>query len=161
MVRRVPILAVALGVAGLAPFILLGLLALGPEVLQARRMTLLLVAYGAVILSFLGAVHWGLALAQQDVVAPHGERARFLLGVAPALIGWVALALPLIDLPSWSGLLVLIAGFLATILVEHRATRLGLVPPSYTWLRGGLTLVVLAMLVTVVTLHILGQSVLF
>ena len=158
MIRRVPLLAVVLGIAGLAPFIILGLMALSPDPAQARPMTLLLVAYGAVILSFVGAVHWGFALLQQDTPLFRGERARFVLGVLPALVGWAGLALPIIGLPSWSGLLVLIAGFTATVVVEQRATARGLLPPSYMWLRWGLTLVVLAMLVTVLTLHILGQS---
>ncbi len=158
MIRRVPLLAIVLGIAGLVPFILLGLLALSPDGVQARRMTLLLIAYGAVILSFLGAVHWGFALLQQDTAPRTGERARFLLGVVPALIGWVALALPILELPFWSGLLVLIAGFGGTALVEHRAATRNLVPPGYMWLRWGLTIVVLAMLVTVLTLHVLGQS---
>jgi hypothetical protein len=52
-----------------------------------------LIAYGAVILSFLGAVHWGLALRAPVEEAPMGP-ARLTLGVVPALIGWVALLLP-------------------------------------------------------------------
>ncbi len=158
MIRRVPLFAVVLGVAGVAPFILLGLLALSPDAAQAGRMTLLLVAYGAVILSFVGAVHWGFALVQQEMASIPAERARLLLGVVPALVGWAALALPVVGLPYWSGLVVLIAGFLGTVLVEHRASQRGLVPPGYMWLRWGLSAVVVAMLVTVLTLHILGQS---
>ncbi len=158
MIRRVPLLAVVLGLAGLAPFVLLGLLAIGPDLAQAERMTLLLIGYGAAVLAFLGGVHWGFALIEQDTAPARAERARLLLGVAPSLVGWAALALPLVGLPQWSGLLVLVGGFLGTVVVEHRARQRGLMPPGYMWLRWGLTAVVLAMLVTVLTLRILGQN---
>ena len=54
-------LATALGIAGLIPFAAGAALALLSDDAAAARAALL--AYGAVILSFLGAVHWGLALA--------------------------------------------------------------------------------------------------
>ena len=88
------------------------------------------------------------------------ERWRLLFGVMPSLIGWVALLAPL-ALPAWTGLCVLIAGFLATVIVEAQAGRRGLVSQHYIWLRWGLTLVVVAMLVTVLTLRLLGQRVVF
>ena len=161
MIRRVPLFATLLGITGLVPFVLLALLSLGPDPVEIQRMTLLLIAYGAVILSFLGGVHWGFALLGQDIATPRVERGRLLLGVVPSLIGWAALALPVLALPAWAGLLVLIAGFLATVIVEQRAHRRGLMPPGYIWLRWALTIVVVALLVTVATLHILGQSINF
>jgi len=52
--------------------------------------------YAATIVSFLGAVHWGTALAQPPV---GGSPARFvslryLWGVSPSLLAWGSLALP-------------------------------------------------------------------
>ena len=44
--------------------------------------------YAAVIASFLGAVHWGMAVQQND----RFTRARLRWGVTPALIAWVLLA---------------------------------------------------------------------
>ncbi len=49
-----------------------------------------LAAYGAVILSFVGAIHWGMA-AGRGRYAP----SPYALSVVPALVGWVALLLPL------------------------------------------------------------------
>ncbi|WP_431269434.1 DUF3429 domain-containing protein [Dankookia sp. P2] len=93
-----------------------------------------LAAYGAVILSFLGAVHWGLALrapaAEAAAMAP-----RLGLGVVPSLVGWVALLLP--PLP---GLSMLALGILGTAAVETAAARRGLVPPAYLRLRWILSL---------------------
>lgn len=82
-----PMFAQLLGYSGLIPF--LGLSAAAWMVRGAWQAQLLyaLLAYGATILSFLGAVHWGLAL--RDPAAPP----RFLLlwGVVPSLLAWIAL----------------------------------------------------------------------
>lgn len=88
-----------------------------------------LAAYGATILAFLGAVHWGLALA-----APPAERGadwlRFGLGVIPALVAWLALLLP----PAL-GLGLLALGILVTAATETVAARRGLLPEYYLRLR--------------------------
>ncbi len=88
-----------------------------------------LIAYGAVILSFLGAVHWGLALRAPVEEAAHGS-ARLALGVVPAILGWVALLLPdVFALP------LLALAILGTAGVEQWARGLGLVPGDYLVLR--------------------------
>jgi hypothetical protein len=88
-----------------------------------------LLAYGATILAFLGAVHWGLALR-----APPYERGadwgRLGLGVLPALVAWVALLLPL-----QAGLVVLAVAILSVAAVETAAARARLVPADYLKLR--------------------------
>ena len=86
-------------------------------------------------------------------------RARLLLGVVPSLIGWAGLLLA-IALPPEVGLAVLIFGFIATLAVEVRAGRLGLVPAGYLWLRWALSIVVVAVLVTVLVIRLLGGHVL-
>ncbi len=64
-----------------------------------------LAAYGAVILSFIGALHW--AFAMMDFRIPESRRSRiYLWSVIPALIGWISLILPL-----RIGLLILLIGF--------------------------------------------------
>jgi hypothetical protein len=165
-----PMLAILLGLAGLIPFIVCGLGAISADTGQAARMLVALVGYGAVILSFLGGVHWGFALTQAaPLVAPDitpvgarlagGQRARLALGVLPALIGWAALLVAMV-LPDWTALVVLIAGFVGTVVVEHQAGRHMLVQPAgYLWLRWGLTIVVVAMLVTVLVLRLLGPRI--
>ena len=157
MTRHVPFLAVLLGILGLIPFIGCGLMALSPDQVQADRMNIALLAYGAVILSFLGGIHWGLALLAPEPISARAERGRLLLGVLPALAGWLAVLLPFILAP-WSGLLLLIVGFLAVALVEQRTDSLGMAPRGYLVLRWALTVVVVAMLITVMTLRLLGQS---
>lgn len=68
-----------------------------------------LAAYGAVILSFVGAIHWG-AAAGRGQYAP----LPYALSVVPALIGWAALLLPL-----GTGLVLLAIAFAAWRIAEH------------------------------------------
>lgn len=79
-----------LGYAGLLPFVLLALWLCTARVDQQGLAATALTAYGAVIASFLGGVHWGLA-AQ---VPPEHARLHYVWGVTPSLLAWVALLLP-------------------------------------------------------------------
>ena len=154
-----PLLAVLLSVLGLAPFIVCGLAALGPDAGTAARMLNALIAYAAVALAFVGGIHWGFELQsrQQDTFV---ERARLGLGVVPPLVGWIALLLPLVVAP-WLSLVVLIAAYVGAVLIEQEAARRGLLPPRFLWLRWGFTLVAGAMMITVLTLRLLGQTITF
>jgi len=119
----------ALGLSGLIPFAAAALAVLVAPDYWGGFARGALIAYGAVILSFLGAVHWGFALR-----APPGEGwatpGRLALGVVPSLIGWVAMLL--FEAPS---LLLLALGILATAGVEQWAAGRGLVPGVYMRLR--------------------------
>ena len=127
----------ALGYAGLLPFVAC-VLAVALLEGEARAFGVrALVAYGAVILSFLGAVHWGLLLRQPDAAAP----ARLAIGVLPSLAGWVALLLP--DRYALALLVVSFGGFW---LYEHRAVGPAFLPPGYLDLRRRLSLAVCALL---------------
>jgi Protein of unknown function (DUF3429) len=154
-----PLLAILLSVLGLIPFIACGLAALGPDQVTADRMMSALIAYAAVTLAFAGGVHWGFELqsAQQDTFV---QRARLGFGVIPPLVGWIALLLPLVAAP-WMSLIVLIAAYVGAVLVEHQAAGRGLLPPRYLWLRWSFTVVAVAMMVTVLTLRLLGQTINF
>ena len=91
-----------------------------------------LLAYGAVILAFVGALHW--AFAMQPGIADDDRHRHFIWSVVPALIGWLALILP-----AFSGLLLLLVGFWAHFLRDRRlATPAGL-PAWYLPLRLRLT----------------------
>jgi hypothetical protein len=154
-----PLLAILLSVLGLIPFIACGLLALGPDPLMAARMMSALIAYGGVTLAFAGGVHWGFELQYRHENAP-AHWARLGLGVLPLLVGWIALLLPLVA-AAWVSLIVLVAAYIGTVVVEHRAAGRGMVPARYLWLRWGFTVIAVAVMVTVLTLHLLGQTVIF
>jgi hypothetical protein len=119
-----------LGYAGLIPFVAAaGGLLMGPPALQALALRSLL-AYGAIILSFMGAVHWGLAMAstRDDAVT------QLSLSVLPGLLGWVALLLPAVP-----ACLLLLAGFTTLYWFDLRAAPRGAVPDWYPALRLPLT----------------------
>lgn len=130
----VPRPALVLGFAGLIPFLAgsagVWLLPYPAFVLALN----LMMAYAAVILSFLGAVHWGLALAQEAA----GNWRRLGLSVLPALAGWIALIIP-----NALGLLLLIVGFTGMFFADRAAVTANRVPAWYGVLRKWLTLAVL------------------
>ena len=151
MPRGLPFPAFWLGLGGLIPFAACaGGAFAGPEGWRGLALAAL-IAYGAVILAFLGAVHWGLTLAATAEAETRHARTRLTLGVVPAMVGWGALLLP-----AWAGLTVLIAGFLGVWAAEESAARDGLVPIRYLWLRRLLTLAVVVVLSAVLMGVLLG-----
>ncbi len=161
MNRRLPTLAILLGVLLLVPFLGFGLAAMRAAPGDTRTLGLLMY-WSAVMLAFFGAVHWGFALDEAAPIAGASatERWRLLLGVLPASIGWVALMIPLFSIADL-GLAVLIGGHIATVVVEDLGRRRGLVPNRYAWLRWGQSVVIVALLVTVLVLRLLGARVVF
>ncbi len=158
--------AIALGLAGLLPFLGLGIAALTTaDPVAADRYLLALIAYGAVVLAFLGGVHWGFVLhpaALPEGLSPEERRdaTRLGLGVLPSLIGFAALLMPLLAIPN-VGLVVLIAGYVATVIAEAQLRRRQLVPGGYMALRWALSVIVLMVLITVLALRLIGAKISF
>ncbi|HAJ43310.1 MAG TPA: DUF3429 domain-containing protein, partial [Alcanivorax sp.] len=77
-------MARGLGIGGLLPFYALALLTWhdGLRTWALDSVT----GYAAVILAFLGAVHWGRALADLD---QRNHIGTLLFGIMPAMIGWL------------------------------------------------------------------------
>ena len=119
----------SLGWAGLVPF---GLAALGTHSgIDALISYGFLggTAYGAVILSFLGAVHWGLAM--QDDRSPYW----YVWSITPALSGFAILLL----LDDGMRVVTLIPLFALAWSVDLKAANRGLIPKWYMRLRSKLT----------------------
>lgn len=133
-----PAAALALGFGGAVPF-LAGAAAAWllppPGAVLALSAAL---AYGAVILSFLGGVRWGLAAAGFGG-APTAM--RWILSVMPALVGWVANLMALAP-----GLGLLTAAFALAYFADARAVRDGTAPAWYGALRKPLSAFVVAAL---------------
>lgn len=140
-------IAQKLGGLGLLPFVALAALLWMPWAdWQAAKLEAALVAYAAVILSFVGAVHWGLALATPELGRPQAWNA-FGWSVTPALLGWLALLMHQLGLPVWLVLLFLAGDFLLARLVDGSLLPLySAAAPWYLELRSRLTLVVVASL---------------
>ena len=149
---RLPLTAIALGLGGLIPFLACTVAILFyPSHVPVPRLALALIDYAAVILAFLGAVHWGLALAGDPLgvpAQPRAQRLRLGLGVLPALVGWASLLIA-VEARLLPALLLLLLGFVLTTVVELRAGRSGLMPPGYGALRTLLSAVVALCLVAV------------
>lgn len=131
MATAVPPIAAALGYAGAIPF-LVGAAAVALALLPPTP----LLAYGAVILAFMGGIHWGLGMPGS---AP--DAGRLALSVVPALLGWAALLLG-----GRPGLLLLAVAFLGLLALELATTRSGVAPSWYPTLRVPLTAVVVTSL---------------
>ena len=87
----IPAAPLALGLAGLMPFwgLALALLAHSALGLATVRIDLALATYAAIIISFLGGIRWGVAVAGgADDITPYA------ISVMPSLVAWAALAAP-------------------------------------------------------------------
>ncbi|MDB5997056.1 MAG: hypothetical protein JWP42_4192 [Pseudomonas sp.] len=105
-----------LGYGGLLPFMGLALLILTS--LEYRPfLAVALVNYGAVILSFIGALHWGFAMSVPNMSAEL-RRARLIWSVIPALIAWLSTLLPV-----QLGCLLLIVGFVVHLWQDRQLVR--------------------------------------
>jgi hypothetical protein len=142
MPSSIPLPARLLGFGGLIPFFVLAGASL-IDTAQAGRWAFALLAYGAVILSFVGALHWGFATLWQCHSTSY--RARLMSwSVVPALGAWIALVMPTV-----AGL-----GLLCALFVAHHASDLLLarnreLPAWYLRLRTPLTLGAVASLAIV------------
>ena len=151
-------LAQALGYAGLIPFLCLAFALVDGA--QSRTpggpwLIIFIVAYGAVILSFVGALHWALCLQRDELGA-----GWLVWSVVPSLIGWAALCGAVAVSNSFSQqkwfALALITGFMAQLGADFRMRRVltsALWPDWFMRLRVRLTLVACACLAAVLFIH--------
>ena len=82
-------IALRLGYAGLIPFVLGAALVWLVRADAHPYVTDGLSRYAAIVISFLGAIHWGLGF-RQAIPSP----APFIWGVVPALLAWIASTMP-------------------------------------------------------------------
>lgn len=127
--RELQPLSSRLGYFGLIPFVSLAAAAVfAPASLRSLASEALL-AYGATILSFLGGIYWGLAIASSS--ARSAPLLLFLsVGVTPQLLGWAALLVS-----AQAGFVLTAAGLLALLLADRAAVKYGLAPGWFLHLR--------------------------
>ena len=136
-VSRLNTTAEVVSYAGVVPFVLCLLgVALLPNYGLRELAQRIAISYGAVVLAFVGAVHWGLALAGTLAWRP----ARIAGSILPALIGAAGTVIG-----GQRGLALLVVGFGVFWLYEHRSVGTEL-PPAYLSLRRNLSLVVCTLL---------------
>ena len=143
-----PVTVGLLGYGGLIPFVGLALLSMTePSHGILYRGALLL--YGVVILSFIGAIHWGIAMFA-DRLDEASRRSCYIWSVVPSLMAWSTYVLSPI-----AAAMILILGFVLQywrdlILRQHIA-----LPDWYLPLRIRLTLVACCCLTVGVVLPVL------
>lgn len=132
-------LAAVLGISGLIPFIVLAGLCLGDTSSRGEYQSWLLV-YATSITSFVGAVHWGLALRAETATRMHTLQLAW--SIVPSLAAW---AVAVSSEPPAA--LVRMAIVLAICwLTDAGFARCGAIPAWYFRLRSVLTLVATASL---------------
>lgn len=128
-----------LGYWGLAPFVTLA--ALSFLVSSAHRPAVIfsLLTYGVTIVSFLGAIHWGLTMVES---VPN--KRQLVWGVVPSLLAWISLMIQV-----EYGLLLVAAVLLLCLVIDYN------IYPNFGldhWLRMRLHLSVVAIVSTVLPL---------
>lgn len=129
---RIPASALALGLAGLIPFVA-GTLALWvplPFIPPALGLKLV-ISYGVIILSFLGGIRWGTAIGPYD-------SGRMSLEFSASVLGSLA-GLAAIFLPPVPALTLLVSGFLMQALWDVTSVESGRLPGWFGKLRMLLT----------------------
>jgi hypothetical protein len=130
----IPPIVTWLGYGGLLPFLALAV-ALWVDSSNSSFWREALVAYGAVILSFVGALHWGFAMSQSGMSA-HQRTHCFIWSVVPALMAWIALLMT----PKYA-ILLLVASFLIHFWQDRQLAQAVDMPVWYLPLRLKLTFV--------------------
>ena len=138
---RAPRVVAWLGYGGLFPFVTLAIAAWVDSSHSSLWRDALL-AYGAVILSFVGALHWGFAMSQSDMTTNQRTRS-FVWSVVPSLLAWVALLMT----PKYA-IMLLVAGFLSHFWQDRRLVHLVTLPAWYLPLRSRLTFVAVLSLIS-------------
>lgn len=143
-------LVLQLGYAGLIPFFLMTLGVWTAETTWIGDFVKGQLAYAMVILSFLGGVHWGVALLTNTLPEDISRRA-LAWGVTPSLIAWCA------TLFSGFGFAVMMAGFIAALQVDKQLYVAYGMPDWLIPVRKRLTtVVVLLLLLTVIGANFRG-----
>ncbi len=128
--------AKSLAYAGLIPFIVFSI-GSWLQLPIISDSTYILIAYAAIILSFMGAIHWGVAMSNTE---QHNGQ-YFIASIIPALSAWVALLIPY----SYA-IIVLMIGFIALIIYDWSVEKPQRLPPWYIPMRNNLTVVVIVCL---------------
>lgn len=153
-IPNIPTAPLLLGFAGLIPFMFppIWVIISGPTGILSLEAVILQQTYAAIILSFMGAVHWGLEIADHKSADPEQRKIPdynvLVSSVCPALFAWFCLQMN----SSTMSLLALAACFLVLLFYDfsrsrESAKKNGNIPLWYTKLRLMLTTGAVASLV--------------
>jgi hypothetical protein len=103
-----------LGYAGMAPFVILAFLLWLVDADLHPFIALSMAGYGAVIVSFLGGIHWGIGF-RNAITMHNAPPVHFVWGVTPSLLAWVG-----VMMPAFAGLPLLGAVLIACYIMDRR-----------------------------------------
>ena len=137
-VDKIAMTAYALGYFGALPFVIFTFLEWqGYEVINSSLD--LLYFYGVIILSFLGAPHWGYVLGKLNNFPIRKASLRLILGIIPSLVGFFS-----IFFDDLGRLLTIALGFLFAYIVDSVFFEEKGIPEWYLPLRMRLTFIVVS-----------------
>ena len=143
--QKIPLMALLLGWGGVLPFVGAALAKIfGGPVIDLYALSWGS-AYAGVIITFIGAVHWGAAMGGIAVQHPEHKKqiGHLIWSVLPALAVW-----PVMTLPPLARLPFLIVGLLIVWAADMLVTKRGHLPRWYMKLRHGLTVVATGSMLT-------------
>lgn len=126
-----------LGYLGLVPFVGLSLLT-GLEIKLFESQHFMLISYAAIILSFMGAIHWGTSMCINEKISV----IMLVVSVMLALLAWAALLLP-----AMYSYQLLIVSFSVLCIVDHYLLPIQHYQRWYLNMRVALTTIVVLCLV--------------
>jgi hypothetical protein len=139
-----------LGYAGLIPFIAMAIACWMVDRSWLGDFIKGQLAYGVIILSFLGGLHWGATMLSTELSIEQTRRA-LLWGVTPSIVAWFA------TMTGGFGFAVLMAGFIAAYQVDKRLFAWYHMPDWLIVLRLRLTCVVVpALAISVIAANVRG-----
>lgn len=141
--------ASTLGYLGLLPFIVTDILLVYDEG-HASLWLNILITYAAVILSFVGALHWAFAMTLPELSLQQ-RRWGFGWSIIPAMVAWVSLVVA-----GFDSLLIMAAFFVANFLQDYFVAKNAYLPYWYMRLRFHLSLVATSCLLIAATLTMAG-----
>lgn len=146
--KRLPLPTVLMGIVSPIPAVICAVGGLFSAAVPG--MTMALVEYAALLLTFGGAVHWGLALDRPTLITgargnTRRDTTRLMMGALPLPVAWLACHATFLG-HATLGLAMLLAGFFGLFLAERAAWRRGELPSGYLALRLWVTALFMACL---------------
>ena len=111
-----------LGLLGLVPFIYFSFIDSYFAIFNIEDRLTFIITYAAIILSFLGGIHWGIGILKRSHTEQSVEsKLRFFISVIPSILGWVSLFLY-----EYHAIILLTLSFLLIFLYDFISFRLNI-----------------------------------
>jgi hypothetical protein len=124
--KGLPLFATYLGYGGVLPFLGLAIgsyMGFDLEVLLGLSVEAWMAVYAAIILSFLGAIYWGVVIALNEKLNANEINVLLIYSITPALLAWISFLFSLKITLLILSLLVLFSYFLDCLILFKRIEK--------------------------------------